>query len=237
MMRRTTMTIGFWLGLASAVCAAEDIKDYVGPFPTEALHAMCSQASQRDKCLMYIQGLMYGLKTQRAMQEHGTPVCVPEMSAEEARVRILKLIDTATAGDPTKNKDGGDWMAFMGLAAGNLCEQRVGFRTPSNNIHCQLSESDSYLRCDMKELSNALPPKPRDCDLDWGSTFGLAGDGEPGRRLCAGDTVADDALPVLGYGSSWDRAGYKCKSEQSGLTCVNASGHGFRLSKSRQELF
>lgn len=236
-MRKAIVTISLCVGLASAVRAADDIKDYVGPFPTEDFYTMCSQSNQRDMCLMYIQGLMYGLKTQRDMHEHGMPICLPEISSEEARVRILNFIDGTTGGNPQNNKDGGNWMAFMGLAAGNLCEQRVGFRTPSNNIHCQLNETSSYLRCDIKELSNTIPPKPRDCDLDWGSTFSIAGDGGSGRRMCAGDTVEDDALPILDYGSSWNRGGYKCKSEQSGLTCVNALGHGFTISRSRQELF
>lgn len=72
---------------------------------------------------MYIQGLMYGLKMQRAMQEKGMPVCLPEMSPETARLRILGFINATTGGRPDSNKDGGDWMAFLGLAGGNICKK------------------------------------------------------------------------------------------------------------------
>ncbi|MGT2464445.1 hypothetical protein ACVOMV_01095 [Mesorhizobium atlanticum] len=124
-MRKALVMISLCFGFASAVRAADE--DYVGPFPTESLYAMCTQSSQRDKCLMYIQGLIYGLRVQREMQEQGMPICVPEISSEEARVRILEFIDGATGGNPQTNKDGGDWMAFMGLAAGNVCQQHISF--------------------------------------------------------------------------------------------------------------
>jgi hypothetical protein len=35
---------------------------------------------------------MYGLNTQRSMQEKGMPVCLPEMSLETARLNILKFM-------------------------------------------------------------------------------------------------------------------------------------------------
>jgi hypothetical protein len=45
-------------------------------------------------------------------------------------------------------------------------DEPTGFKTPSNNIYCQLDES--VLRCDIKQTSGATPPRPRDCDLEWG---------------------------------------------------------------------
>jgi hypothetical protein len=85
---------------------------------------MCSQSdtASREKCNYYLQGLLYGLSVQRAMQQKGTAVCVPEMTPEAARRRILQFIEAATGGNPANNKDGGDWMAFMALAAGNICK-------------------------------------------------------------------------------------------------------------------
>jgi hypothetical protein len=123
-MRRVAIAMGVWVGLASAALAESASKDYVGPFPTEKLYAMCSDNHQRDKCLMYLQGLMYGLRIQKNLSDQGSAICLPEMSPEEARARILKLIETTTAGKPQDNKDGGDWIAVMGIAAGNLCKQR-----------------------------------------------------------------------------------------------------------------
>lgn len=120
------LLLGFTVCLAAASGVhAESPTDYVGPFPTQALYTMCSEndAVSREKCDLYLQGLLYGLNTARSMQEHGMPVCLPKMTPEEARVRVLQLIDATTGRKPSTNKDGGDWMAFMGVASGNLCKK------------------------------------------------------------------------------------------------------------------
>ena len=107
-----------------AVRAADSVKDYTGPFTTQVLYQMCSQDNSvaRAKCYMYIEGLMFGLNIQKSMQEKRMPVCLPALNPEAARIRILRFIDGTTGGKPENNKDGGDWMAFMGLAAGNICK-------------------------------------------------------------------------------------------------------------------
>jgi hypothetical protein len=123
-MRKTIAVLSVCLGVAPGA-RADEPKDYTGPFTTQVLYTMCSQndASSREKCDLYIQGLLYGLTTQRSMQENGMPVCLPKMSPEAARVRILQFIDGTTGGRPSNNKDGGDWMAFMGAASGNICKK------------------------------------------------------------------------------------------------------------------
>jgi hypothetical protein len=55
--------------------------------------------------------------------------------------------------------------------------------------------------------------------------------------LCYGDTVLDKTLPVLAYGEVWQRGGFTCTSEQSGITCSNADRHGLALSWAKQEVF
>ena len=47
----------------------------------------------------------------------------------------------------------------------------------------------------------------------------------------------DDRLPVLPYGQNWQRAGLTCISEQSGMSCRKARGHGFALSRAKQSVF
>jgi hypothetical protein len=126
------------------------------------------------------------------------------------------------------------------LLVGGLTSARAqgaprGFKSPSNNIHCQYFEGE--LRCDIAQISSATPPKPRDCELDWGRAFAVAATSPSGQRLCHGDTAMDDSLPTLPYGSSWRQGGITCTSEQSGVTCSNALGHGFSLSRSSQRLF
>ncbi len=111
----------------------------------------------------------------------------------------------------------------------------AGFKSPSSNIHCQYF--DGELRCDIVQISSAPPSRPRDCELDWGRAFAVAADSRLGVRLCHGDTAVDDSLPTLRYGSTWRHGGFTCASEQSGVTCSNALGHGFSLSRNAQRLF
>ena len=101
----------------------EGFKDYTGPFPTKALYAMCSRSDRasRDKCNMYLQGLMYGLNVSHSM-EGKLKICLPDMSTEAARLRIIQFIDATTNRKPETNKDSGDWIAFLGLASGNVCK-------------------------------------------------------------------------------------------------------------------
>ncbi len=103
---------------------AEQPADYTGPFTAQVLYTMCSQddPTSREKCNLYIQGLLYGLHIGRTMQQKGAPVCLPAMDVETARRRILQFIDASTGGNPAANKDGGDWMAFISLAAGHICK-------------------------------------------------------------------------------------------------------------------
>jgi len=110
-------------GLAGAAVADDQPKDYVGPFPTEALYRMCKEPASRDRCRAYLQGLMYGLDAQKSMSDRGAPVCLPDITPEAARLRVLQFIDVTTHGNPSSNKDSGDWVAFLALASGNLCKK------------------------------------------------------------------------------------------------------------------
>lgn len=113
------------------------------------------------------------------------------------------------------------------------------FQSPTGNIHCMFvadGEAGPTLRCDIRQISNAPPPRPRNCDLEWGQAFEIAGRSR-GARICYGDTVADASSPVLAYGEVWRRAGFTCFSAESGMTCRNSAGGGFELSRARQRVF
>jgi hypothetical protein len=114
-----------------------------------------------------------------------------------------------------------------------------GFRSPSGNIHCQAFKLDdgAALRCDIRSLSNRPPPRPKDCDLDWGQAFEVSDKAQRAARICHGDTVMDEKLPILRYGASFERHGFVCRSEQTGVECRNASRNGFMLSRARQQVF
>ncbi|MCK1357906.1 DUF6636 domain-containing protein [Bradyrhizobium sp. 199] len=116
-------------------------------------------------------------------------------------------------------------------------DRPIGFQTPSKNIACQFftGNGQGSLRCDIMNL-DTRPRRPTDCELEWGNAFEMSTKGAAG-RICAGDTIMDPSLPVLAYGEVWQRAGFTCRSEQSGLTCFNAMQHGFTLARAEQKVF
>ena len=113
----------------------------------------------------------------------------------------------------------------------------TGFQSPSKNIACQYFDYDKQntLRCDIMEAT-VTARRPADCDLEWGKAFEMNAKGDAA-RICYGDPVIDKPLPVLAYGDAWQRGGFTCRSEQSGLTCFNAMQHGFSLSRAEQKVF
>ncbi|MBR0983638.1 DUF6636 domain-containing protein [Bradyrhizobium liaoningense] len=126
------------------------------------------------------------------------------------------------------------------LAAASIAhaqDRPIGFLTPSKNIVCQFyaDNGQGVLRCDIMNMESR-PRRPADCELDYGHAFEMSAKGAAG-RICAGDTVMDASLPVLAYGEVWQRAGFTCRSEQTGLTCFNAMQHGFLLARGNQEVF
>ena len=129
-------------------------------------------------------------------------------------------------------------LALLTLAATAQAQTGpTGFQSPSKNIACQFFTDDkqNVLRCDIADIE-INPKRPADCDLEWGHAFEMNAKGSAG-RICYGDTVIDKSLPTLGYGEVWQRGGFTCRSEQSGLTCFNAMQHGFSLSRAEQKLF
>jgi hypothetical protein len=129
-----TAIIGF------APMPAHAVEDYKGPFSTQALYTMCASKNPalREKCNLYLQGLMYGLRVQIVMKDDGMLVCLPDnMTTELARQNLIDFINSITHGNPSSNGDSGDWVAYMSLESGgsltgghNLCP---GQKTPQSD--------------------------------------------------------------------------------------------------------
>ena len=109
------------------------------------------------------------------------------------------------------------------------------WQTPSGNIACVTFESQ--LRCDIRVLGNPSPPTPESCEGDYGNAFGVSRRGSRGRRLCVTDAVGGPGTPVVRYGRTWRRNGFRCRVRRSGVRCVNPRGHGFFLRRGLQRLF
>jgi hypothetical protein len=116
------------------------------------------------------------------------------------------------------------------------------FQMPSKNIGCVYLAPDTatekpYLRCDIGGGLRPLPPRPRNCDLDWGYGYQMSGPAGRAKPFCAGDTARDPRAPVLAYGRTWRRGPFRCLSRTIGLRCTNRAGHGFFLSRQRSYTF
>jgi hypothetical protein len=131
-------------------------------------------------------------------------------------------------------------LAFFTLivsSAANAQSGPIGFLSPSKNIACAYFDYDKQntLRCDIMEAT-VTARRPADCDLEWGKAFEMRSKGGA-VRLCYGDTVMDPKMPVLAYGEVWQRGGFTCTAEQTGVTCFNADRRGFSLARAKQDLF
>jgi hypothetical protein len=135
-------------------------------------------------------------------------------------------------------------LGFGLLLAGTAeAEESLSFVSPTGNILCIIehyvegSDEGTWVRCDMRELTTqSYQTAPAECDLDWGTVFAVFDEGE-GRLYCHGDTNLGPNEPVLPYGEAVSLNGISCVSARTGVTCTNAEGHGFTLSKARQRIF
>jgi hypothetical protein len=125
-------------------------------------------------------------------------------------------------------------VAGLAGAPGAVAASLVGFQSPSKNIGCILD--DSFARCDIRKRDWSPPRKPSSCGEDYGQGLSIARNGSRGRFVCAGDTALGSGK-VLAYGRSIRRGKITCTSRESGVTCKNARGHGFRISRGSYRVF
>jgi hypothetical protein len=116
-------------------------------------------------------------------------------------------------------------------------QEPTGFQSPSKNIACLVfpDGKQNSMRCDISAM-DTKPKRPADCDLEYGQAFMMSSKGTA-ERICYGDVLTDKPLPLLAYGDVWQRGGFTCKAEQTGVTCFNTDRHGFSLARAKQELF
>ena len=112
----------------------------------------------------------------------------------------------------------------------------VAFKTPSGNIGCIYTSGPDALRCDIRSGLKPKPPQPQDCQQDYGDSVSMSRTGRP-RLVCHGDTALNPHARSVGYGSTITAGPFKCTSKTAGLTCRNASGHGWFLSRQSYRLF
>ncbi|RXZ67008.1 DUF6636 domain-containing protein [Agromyces albus] len=142
--------------------------------------------------------------------------------------------------------------AVVPVDAAPFATQELGdgvvFTSPSGDLRCGIVTSDvEYLwGCRIEEKEWEFPSDdPADYCYDaqvpcgWG--IEATGDGETHPRK-RGDVAFESEYrvdtPVLEHGTSIEYGGITCVSEPEGMTCENsASGHGFTISASRNDLW
>jgi hypothetical protein len=110
---------------------------------------------------------------------------------------------------------------------------QTGFRSPSGNVVCALtveSGAQSWVRCDVTRHTWTLPPKPADCDLDWGSVATVTDSGKPATMGACVSDPAWTGTEQLGYGHALRLGELECRSSTTGVECVTGS-HGFVVSR------
>lgn len=131
--------------------------------------------------------------------------------------------------------------AALGLACATpaLADDLIFFRSPSDNIHCLIASGDwAVARCDIIQVTKqSFRTPPADCDLDWGHAFEITPTGRRGAPACVGDTVVNPDAMVLNYGQEVTLGSLTCRSEKTGMTCLNPAGHGFTIAKGGQKVF
>ena len=125
------------------------------------------------------------------------------------------------------------------LVATPAAAEFVPFQSPTGNIHCYIytDGSGGEARCDLISLTMTFRRPPPNCDGDWGAYFRVTAQARQGQLACVGDTAIDRGSMVLPYGRSITVGGFTCNSEETGMTCTNAAGHGFSVARARQRLF
>lgn len=101
------------------------------------------------------------------------------------------------------------------------------FQLPSGNIACAMTTDK--VTCTIANKTFAPPPRT-DCKDDTGGhtvVLGANGVAVP----CTDAARPGAEVPTLNYGGKSTVGPYVCTSATNGVTCVDASGKGFRLAR------
>ncbi len=139
-------------------------------------------------------------------------------------------------------------LASLGLllASYSAHAESVSFKSPTGNINCIYSDYDNKpeVRCDIMQFTpsfKTVPPGTSNevirCTPQKLNAFVITPNHSSGSAFCPTDAAIDGEQVVLAYGQTFKRGGLLCTSETTGVTCMNAAGHGFSLSRASQKVF
>jgi hypothetical protein len=128
-------------------------------------------------------------------------------------------------------------VVLIALPAGSAAASpsTTSFRASGGKTYCLVSKTGIRARCDVKQRSFTVPPKPSSCiDHSWGIGAFVASSGS-GQYVCTGQPLWLNPSPgqILPVGKSVKLGATQCASLKSGVRCVTVVGTGSR-SRSRR---
>lgn len=121
--------------------------------------------------------------------------------------------------------------AALGAVAGSASAKR--FVTEGGNVECIMRSK--FVRCDIFKHRWEAPPKPKSCELDWGSSVGLDKRGKA-KFLCVSDAIG--ATKVAMAGTTIEVGPYRCRvRKHDKVFCLYGNSGGFKLGRKSYELF
>jgi hypothetical protein len=126
------------------------------------------------------------------------------------------------------------------VSARGLAATSIYFRGQGGNVVCGYFSGPgiaAVIECGVLNPLNPPPPRPsvRDCHgLDFASDRVRLPSTGAVMGFCSGDVgvlAQIGSAPILAYGKSWHQGVFKCSASVAWITCKNASGHGFSLSR------
>ncbi len=150
---------------------------------------------------------------------------VPASSSTTDSTSTTTPETTSTTESTTTDSSGGTGSA----------QSLKAFQSPTGNIACIMTAK--FARCDIAERDWNPPPHPSSCpnEVDFGQGIQLPASGAA-QFVCAGDTALNPQAPKLEYGSSSQVGSITCTSAESGMSCSNAGGGSFAISRQGYDL-
>jgi hypothetical protein len=108
------------------------------------------------------------------------------------------------------------------------------FQTSDGNVGCELSGSS--VRCDIAARVWSPPAKPSSCQLAWGQGLAVGPSGAA-HFVCAGDSALDPGGTVVPNGADDEVGSVSCQVRYFGVTCFDAAGKGFSISRTGYTTF
>ena len=144
--------------------------------------------------------------------------------------------DASTGVDPEDETNGGT-DADGDTAGQTLTPDGVGeFTSPSGNIACNISQFGASCWIGEKEWSIEQPTHDPFCaESDWGNAVDVIAEGT--FFSCYTDFGWPIDAEPLAYGDRMRVGEFECASAENGVTCTNAVGQGFRVSRATVNTF